>query len=122
MNLSDNPILELGSNAFLGLENLETLFLKRIGKFDKIEKDAFNGLTNLKRLNLGENNLIYIYPEAFKHTPNLVRLDIYRNKLKLEKNIFAKLNHLKIITSSKSEISKDLFDKLVDSNIEINFF
>lgn len=50
LNLSDNPILKMDSNAFKGLLNLEYLSLNEI---NNLNKDFFNGLTNLKELCLG---------------------------------------------------------------------
>ena len=133
LNLNSNQILELGSNKFLGLRNLEYLFLSGVMnermKFDgnRIEKDAFNGLTNLKKLSLDWNSLEYIDPEAFSHTPKLnelslkhnrlesidpkvfsytpklVELKICANNMKIEENIFENLKHLKKIELSESD-------------------
>ena len=148
LNLSNNPFLELGSNKFLGLKNLEYLFLNRISErteLSRIEKDAFNGLTNLKKLYLDENNLDGIDPEAFSHTPKLkdlslkynrlesfdpkvfsytpklAQLKICENKMRFEENIFANLKHLKKIELRESDlehINKDILEFLKKSNIE----
>ena len=149
LNLSNNPLLEFGLNKFLGLENLETLVLNKINerkKFNRLEKDAFNGLTNLKRLNLNGNNLKYIDPETFthtqkltelsldfnnlesidpkvfSHTQNLVELKICSNRMKIEENIFANLKHLKRIVLGENDvefINKDLFEMLKKSEVKL---
>ena len=148
LDLSKNPILELGSNKFVGLKNLETLFLNDINdkkKFNRIDKDAFNGLTNLKNLSLEKNHLKYIDSKAFSHTPKikelsfnynnlesidpklfsytpkLVELKICANNMKIEENIFENLKHLKKVVVKKSDlehIKKDLLENLKKSNIE----
>ena len=148
LNLNTNPLLELGSNKFLGLKNLEYLFLNRINEreeISRIEKETFNGLTNLKKLCLDENDLDDIDPEAFSHTPKLnelslkynrlesidpkvfsytpklAELNICNNKMRIEENIFANLKHLKKIELKKTDlehINKDLLDNLKRSNIE----
>ena len=147
LNLSNNPILKLGSNKFLGLKNLETLFLDKINwEFIRIEKDAFNGLTNLKKLSLEENFLEYIDPEAFSHTPKLkvlslndnrlesidpkvfsytpklTELNICNNEMRIEENIFANLKHLKKIELKDTDlehINKDILEFLKKSNCEL---
>ena len=151
LDLGYNPILDLGSNKFLGLKNLETLILEKInelGEFNRIEKDAFNGLTNLKKLSLSENHLSYIDPEVFihtpklnilslnynrlesidpnvfSHTPKLVKLKICDNKMRIEENIFSNLKYLKRIKLCKTDleyIKEDLFENLKKSKIEFNF-
>jgi len=92
-------------------------------KFNRIEKDAFNGLTNLKKLCLNENDLEYIDPESFSHTPKLVELKICDNNMKIEENIFANLKHLKKVELSLCDvehINKDILDFIKKSKIEFN--
>ena len=125
LNLSKNHIPHLQSNVFQDLSNLEYLFLKKINGFQKsvrIEKDAFNGLTNLKELDLSYSLLGSIDTELFIHTPNLVKLSIGGNKIDIE-YISANLKHFKEVILYYSDIkdipNEELNKRLRNSNIKI---
>lgn len=122
LNLSNNPISDLGSNVFQALSNLEFLKLNEINDrktFNRIEKDAFCGLINLKELYLNSNYLNSIDQDTFSQTPMLEKLEIRNKKLKLDDNIFANLNHLKSIKLSPYNQNKDLLESLKKSNVKI---
>lgn len=96
------------SNIFLGLDNLETLVIKRnLLDDDKkvpLKKGAFNGLGKLKALDLSLNKIEYIEPEVFIHTPMLSHLRICGINCKLDENTFSHLKHLKVVESDLNNI------------------
>ena len=125
LNLSKNRISNLGPNIFQDLSNLEYLFLKSINGYRnpvRIDKDAFNGLTNLKELDLSSISLGSINLELFIHTPNLVKLSICDNNIDIE-YIFANLKHFNEVVlcynDIKNILNEELKIRLRKSNIKI---
>ena len=106
LDLSENPIQELGANAFrnVSLLNLQKIFLSDCG-LRRIDAAAFSGLTNLvyldlsknaltalpkrslaaiaalRELNLAENPIGRIEEDAFSAVPGLVKLDLTNCRL-----------------------------------------
>ena len=112
-------------DLFLGLENLETLIIKRSeinqNKI-KLVEGVFNGLSNLKTLDLSLNNLENIDREVFIHTTMLTHLKIIGTKFNLDENTFSHLKHLKMIEIDKSDlkhIDSNILEALRRSNIKI---
>ncbi|XP_062832191.1 adhesion G protein-coupled receptor A1 isoform X3 [Anolis carolinensis] len=81
--LSNNKILWLKNNSFIGLRSLERLDLKN-NLISTIEPGAFFGLSELKRLDLSNNRIGCLTPEIFVGLKNL-------HKLNLSGNIFSNL-------------------------------
>ncbi len=80
LNLSDNKLATIPTNAFAGLTNLTSIVLDA-NQLTTIQPNAFAGLTNLKYLSLENNLLTTIQPNAFASLPNLETLDLDRNQL-----------------------------------------
>nr|XP_008104927.1 PREDICTED: adhesion G protein-coupled receptor A2 isoform X2 [Anolis carolinensis] len=68
--LSNNKILWLKNNSFIGLRSLERLDLKN-NLISTIEPGAFFGLSELKRLDLSNNRIGCLTPEIFVGLKNL---------------------------------------------------
>ncbi|KAM6442017.1 adhesion G protein-coupled receptor A1 [Liasis olivaceus] len=81
--LSNNKILWLKNNSFIGLRSLERLDLKN-NLISSIEPGAFYGLSELKRLDLSNNRIGCLTSEIFVGLKNL-------HKLNLSGNIFSSL-------------------------------
>lgn len=73
-------MVEDAKGPFNGLSNLKKLSLTS-NKILYIKKEAFDGLDNLDELNLLENNVIEIQEGAFKCMPNLVYLYLNTSSL-----------------------------------------
>lgn len=71
LDLSDNPLTEIGSGDFEGQDNLEELYLNSMNQLIYIGEDAFHSLKNLKIFSCSYNsNLRAIHPGAFRGTGN----------------------------------------------------
>ncbi|XP_060097355.1 adhesion G protein-coupled receptor A1 isoform X1 [Heteronotia binoei] len=81
--LSNNKILWLKNNSFIGLRSLERLDLKN-NLISTIEPGAFYGLSELKRLDLSNNRIGCLTSDIFVGLKNL-------HKLNLSGNIFSSL-------------------------------
>ena len=112
-------------NAFLGLDSLETIIIKRSllnHKKVTLKKGVFNGLSSLKTLDLTSNNIKFIDPEVFIHTPMLNHLKIGGINCKLNENTFSHLKNLKTIEMAKSDLNQidsNVLETLRRSNIKI---
>lgn len=120
--LKFNKIWFVHEETFMGLENLVVLDLssnklKTLQKFfeplsslvkldlssnliEKIDSDAFSGLTSLRDLTLQKNNLKFINPVAFELLPSLEFINISFNKSPLRAipgELFETNSHLKQI-------------------------
>lgn len=110
-------------DLFLGLDNLETLIITQpFNNSVQLKKADFNGLNNLKTLEL--NNIKSIDPEVFIHTPMLshIKMTGIATGCKLDETLLTHLKHLKTIELSESDlkiVDSNLLDTLRRTNIEI---
>lgn len=108
LSLSYNHNINFHSNFFSGLKHLEILRLRNINgnpNDHPIVSTVFEGLDNLRILDLSFNLMKTIDPNVFSHTPKLERLDLSFNKLSnLNTEMFQYLNNLKYLNLSKNEI------------------
>jgi Leucine-rich repeat (LRR) protein len=81
IQLGRNKLTKLSAGMFSKFPYVEKLnFL--FDPINEIHTDVFKGLTKLKFLDLGLNQLDSIPAEAFQHLPNLQFLDLMRNKIR----------------------------------------
>lgn len=73
-------LIEDAKDPFYGLTNLRKLSLAD-NNILFIRKEAFYGLDNLNELNLLENKVLEIQEEAFKYIPNLMYLYLNSSSL-----------------------------------------
>jgi Leucine-rich repeat (LRR) protein len=71
---------KIPKNTFLGLENLKALKIIG-GELKTIESGAFNGIDQLQTLELSDNEINSITPDAFVNLINLDLLDLTGNQL-----------------------------------------
>jgi len=83
LDLRGNSIPVLPDNLFsdFGITNLQKIFIQYC-KIRAIEAAAFNKLTNLVELDLGENLIQEVPSEALKQTKALMRLNLSGNPIK----------------------------------------
>jgi Leucine-rich repeat (LRR) protein len=95
LNLEDNKISEIESNAFNSLISLQALILSK-NRLDYLQRDLFNVLDNLKYLYLSQNNISYIQALQFDNLLKLEVLDLSFNQLHaIYKDGFNRLSNLR---------------------------
>ncbi len=124
LDLGYNPMETLATGAFKGLSNLELLHLRGLAYASYhlhprpfvlfVESGAFEGLTNLRKLDLGLNGLPSIEPGAFEGLTNLRELDLSLNELStLEPDMLRGLNSLKLLDLGDNEL------KTIELGVEV---
>lgn len=114
LDLSGNPLLQLGANQFrkLGLTHLQRVILQRCS-LRHIDGTALAGLTNLVELDLSHNAMSSIPTQAFLHVPELRELKLNGNPLiRLSAQPFAaasKLVRLEIANCQLNHIDQKAF-------------
>ena len=85
---------------------------------------SFEGLNNLKRLNLKDNNLTELNKDFFNQMPNLFYVNLANNNLiNLPDNIFQKLNYLHFVNLHDNMLSQkqiEFFNERTKKNQENN--
>uniref|UniRef100_A0A6V7K689 TIR domain-containing protein n=1 Tax=Bracon brevicornis TaxID=1563983 RepID=A0A6V7K689_9HYME len=106
LNLRDNHLRSL-PGAFLDVPSLTAIELGN-NLLETLGPDAFDKLENLKLLNLWNNRLVSIEPGTFDNLKSLESLDLHLNKLRmLPQNIFSKLTRLRTINLSQNNFSSE---------------
>ena len=96
--------MEIASNAFRFLNKLETLILRYVNFGETLTNTFLNGLCNLKTLDLSDNGIRTIEPDAFSHTPKLNRLVFCYNVCEsCDWNAVLSLKHLETLEFSEDE-------------------
>lgn len=95
------PIQEIPPRVFTALPELEILIINYT-LMEKISEGSFDGLTNLKELDLYWNQISHVPPDIFKNCcRNLAHLNLGGNDLEfIEKQVFTNLFHLKRLVLS----------------------
>lgn len=83
MSLSWNPISHISDGSFKACGNLTSLDISGLQNMSTLKSKSFDGLHNLKLLNLSHSSLTVIYPQTFLYMSNLKDLDISFNALQL---------------------------------------
>lgn len=99
LDISDNRLSHVPTTALSSLSRLEELVLGQ-NSFEIIPSMAFEGLTNLRQLDIsGSLRLHTIEADAFATNPNLETLNIVSNKAlsSIQAGAFSGLPHLKVI-------------------------
>lgn len=132
LSLRYNFISFIQDDSFENLKKLEILHFGGIKYSDRmtnnlyldneltqITRNTFNGLGNLKELNISWNRLSSIQNDAFQMLHNLEELDLSANEInELNENTFNGLNNLKVLKLYSNRIDKidensfDCLDKL----------
>lgn len=99
LDISDNRLSQVPTTALNHLTRLEELMLGQ-NSFETISSSAFDGLTNLRHLDIsGSLKLHIIETDAFAANPNMDTLSIISNKAlsEIQVGAFSGLPHLKNI-------------------------
>ncbi len=82
LDLYNTQLTSIAPNTFHQLKSLEWLNMNRFFKGDEfvIEKELFMHSTNLRGLNLINNNITAIHPESFDNLKRLIDLQLRLNK------------------------------------------
>ncbi|XP_070205919.1 insulin-like growth factor-binding protein complex acid labile subunit [Littorina saxatilis] len=103
-NLSYNLLKTLIENAFLGLQQLQTLDLSH-NRVSAIQNKTFVGLTSLRTLRLGFNRLREVMAEVFYGLDQLTTLQLNHNELSvIENNTFDGLTSLQRLNLQSNTI------------------
>jgi Leucine-rich repeat (LRR) protein len=114
LNLAENRLHTLSDNIFNGLKVLSKLTLNN-NLISIIETDVFSNCTDLKELDLSSNQLQDV-PEAIKGLTVLKTLDLGENQItQFKGGAFKNLNQLtglRLIDNQIENITKGMFDSL----------
>ncbi|XP_046584138.1 slit homolog 1 protein-like [Haliotis rubra] len=103
LNLNSNKLTALPPGLFEGLGNLSSILITN-NKIVSIE-GAFQNLSNVKRMDLGNNRIDELTDNTFQGMKNLVYLMMPNNKIKkISSNCFAPLQSLTYIVLKKNPI------------------
>ncbi len=80
LDLSDNPLGILRSQAFVNFPFLETVTLKRC-RISYVSDSAFKSVPRINQLNLEGNRLPHLDSKAFQNLPDLLELTLSNNNL-----------------------------------------
>ena len=125
--LKANRIKQIKNNTFIGLGNLQELYLSdNILDDDSIEDDAFKGLEKLQILTLEDNDLKAV-PNAVYSLTGLVELNMRRNKLTfISRGDFTTLENLKSLDLAQNKIllieDKSFPSTITDLRLSYNEF
>lgn len=91
LDLSGNPIVIVGADAFKGLDRLQRIYLNAMPVLEEVQKFAFSELTSLKHVEMHSNRELKTIEEgAFTASPNIQYLDLHACGLEtLSPNTFA---------------------------------
>lgn len=119
LSLSFNPLRYLDPDAFVGLEDLESLEMSFSLDRDSLPYEIFRPLNNLKWLSLDNNNFYSIPEHSLDYLPELIYLNLESNKIQhIPTNFFkasthTKLKDIRLSNNDLSSISSDTFKSLI---------
>ncbi|CAH0547546.1 unnamed protein product [Brassicogethes aeneus] len=119
LSLSFNPLRVIDSDAFTGLEGLESLEMSFGLDREDLPHDILKPLTNLKWLSIDHNNFHTLSEVSFDALSELKYLNLEFNKLKtIPTNLFkpirhSKLNDVRFSSNELTGIQSDTFRSLV---------
>ena len=106
LNLSQNQIISIASEAFANLPNLQELSLD-YNKISEIDPQTFANLPNLNRLFLRQNQLTAIDSQTFTNVPNLQLLNLAQNQLSvIDPQTFANLPNLQFLSLQDNQLTE----------------
>lgn len=119
IDLEGNQINEVPSEAFLYVDQLQSLLLVN-NKIEKLNVDSFKGLSALKELSLQDNKISEIPKGAFDMLTQLTHLSIKNNKLNMLHGDM--LHHNKQLEVAQFDFNSDISfigSKLLDFSKEL---
>ncbi|XP_059899151.1 leucine-rich repeat and immunoglobulin-like domain-containing nogo receptor-interacting protein 1 isoform X1 [Gadus macrocephalus] len=105
LDVSDNPLVTIEAEAFLGLRSLLTLRLAR-NRLRVIPAGAFKGLPRLKLLDIRDNQILVLLDFTFQDLPSLLRIDTGRSDLVfVSPHAFAGLTNLRELNVDRCNLT-----------------
>ncbi|NXA84656.1 NYX protein, partial [Thryothorus ludovicianus] len=92
--LDGNNLTFLTPGTFHALSRLQELHLSRNSRLTYLHANTFRGLSNLISLDLSHCNIFEIHPLLFSHLPSLERLDLASNNMRYVPQAFRNLSSL----------------------------
>ncbi len=83
IELTGNRLQKIEKETFKGLINLRTIYLDG-NQLHRIDKDTFKSLTSLKDIHLDSNKIDRIHKDTFKGLTQLEKIEMHNNKFKAE--------------------------------------
>jgi Leucine-rich repeat (LRR) protein len=131
LNANISAKLELTSQCFITIDDfcfnsfifndLKEIYLNK-NNLTKINENTFKGLLNLELLDLSQNSIEFIHPNAFNHLNHLKRLYLNKNAFKsISKHVFTglRLQELKLFDGI-GILNEPLFEQLDNKQEQIN--
>ncbi|KAI8479133.1 hypothetical protein Bbelb_431340 [Branchiostoma belcheri] len=115
--LAENGIKRIPRAPFLPMINLRFLDLSRNG-VERIDAEAFRGISRLLSLTMDDNLLKSVPSEAFHHLPSLRILSLRNNSIKVVRNEdlvpLMKLTELHLDSNQIRSLGRKVFNELED--------
>nr|XP_054769079.1 toll-like receptor 3 [Lytechinus pictus] len=117
LHLSNNGIIFLSANSFLGLENLSHLTLSK-NQISIIRNNAFGGLPHLQKLDLSAGGNIGSFASPFQNLQQLIEIDMSGTSFHPIQQIFLGLVSLRRLSLSRCSLTRDsLWDSVKNASI-----
>lgn len=121
LNLGSNFLLELKTELFVKMENLEKLFLDQ-NNLTSLPSEIFSGMHSLKVLNISHNELQQVQSELFDNLEKLSVLDISYNKLTYIGDSLASLKCLQDLRIHFNQLKTLSYQQLFLDLPKLNYF
>uniref|UniRef100_A0A3P8SA64 Toll-like receptor 9 n=1 Tax=Amphiprion percula TaxID=161767 RepID=A0A3P8SA64_AMPPE len=129
-DLSQNDILSLSKNVFLGMENAVCLDLSFNYMSQALKKGLFNSMRKLVFLNLAYNRLDFYYKEAFSELKSTLKvLDVSNNEFHFKMRgmghrfeFLQHLTNLKVLSLANNGIGMRIDQTLISRSLNYLYF
>uniref|UniRef100_A0A3B4WEB5 Toll-like receptor 9 n=1 Tax=Seriola lalandi dorsalis TaxID=1841481 RepID=A0A3B4WEB5_SERLL len=129
-DLSQNDILSLNKNVFVGMENAVCLDLSFNYMSQALKSGQFDGLKNLVLLNLSYNRLDLYYNAAFSELKTTLKvLDVSNNEFHFKMRgmghrleFLQNLTNLEVLSLANNDIGMRIDQRLISSSMKYLYF
>lgn len=129
-DLSQNDIMSLNKEVFVGMENAVCLDLSFNYMSQALRSGMFNGMTNLVFLNLSYNRLDFYYEGAFSELKTTLKvLDLSNNEFHFKMRgmghrlvFIQNLTNLEVLSLANNDIGMRIDQRLISSSLTHLYF
>lgn len=129
-DLSQNDILSLNKDVFVGMENAVCMDLSFNYMSQALRRGQFDGLKNLVLLNLSYNRLDLYYDDAFSELHSSLKvLDVSNNEFHFKMRgmghrlqFLQNLTNLEVLSLANNEIGMRVDQRLISSTVKYLYF